>query len=231
MADVKKTDTGDLQVVQKKLEGTQADLTKALALAEMDDVTKAFYKNLSDSEKDAFIVKSAEEKAGMISKAKESDPITYTGNDGMEYRKSDGEKMINLAKRADKSLAIAKAATEKAETEAFEKGAKDLGFLPGSNETKVAILKAVDGIEDADLKKKALELLNAGNMNLKKAFETQGVQGDGPHDETNPVNKLDVLAKKHAADKGIGYEKAYVEVLDTDEGKALYADIETPVIH
>lgn len=167
----------------------------------------------------------------MISKAKESDPVVYISKaDGTEYRKSDGEKMIALAKRADKSIAIAKAATETAEREAFTKRAKELGSLPGSEEVKTALLKAIDGIEDPEIQKSCQELLNAGNTSLKKAFERSGIQGDGPHDESNPVNKLDILAKNRANDKGISFEKAYTEVLDTPEGQELYNQIETKPI-
>lgn len=227
--DVKK-DTGELQVVEKKLEDTQAELKKAQALAEMNDVTKAFYKDLPDSEKAKFIAKSAEERAELIQRAKEDDPVVYKAKDGTEYRKSDDSRMVDLAKKADKALTIAKEATERAENEAFAKRAKDLSYLPGSKEVKVALLKAIDGIEDAELKKGASEILTAGNENLKKAFETLGTEGTGPHDETNPVNRLNALAKARADEKGISFEKAYTEVLESSEGKELYSQIETRTV-
>jgi hypothetical protein len=201
--DVNKTDIGDLQVVKDELEVTKAKLDKALALADMNDETKTFYKNLPDSEKDGFISKSGNERAEMIQKAKEDDPIVYTGKDGTEYRKSDGEKMIALAKSRDKALNIAKAATERAESEVFTKRASELDSLPGNQETKIALLKAIDGIEDENIKKSCQEILDAGNSNLKKAFENMGVQGTGQFDESNPVNKLDALAKARASEKAI----------------------------
>jgi hypothetical protein len=226
MTEKVKTDPGDLQVVNKKLEDTQTKLDKALALADMNDETKAFYKNLSDSEKVEFIAKSAEEKAEMIDKAKEADPVVYKAHDGTQYRKSDGERMVKLAKQADKALTIAKAATDQAETETFTKAADKLGCLPGTQEAKIVLLKAIDGIEDEAIRKAANEILTAGNANLKDAFARAGVEGNGPHEESGPVNKLDALAKAHANAKSIGYEKAYTEVLETPEGQELYAQIE-----
>ncbi|RLI60371.1 MAG: hypothetical protein DRO67_09180 [Candidatus Asgardarchaeum californiense] len=224
----KKTEGGDdaVEKIQKSLDESNVKLEKAIALSEMNDVTKDFYKNLPETEQVEFLKKSTEEKDEAIRKAKEGDPVVFKANDGTEYRKSCDPQLIHLAKKADQAFAAAKKATDDAANQTFEKKADELNYLPGDKVTKVAVLKAINTIEDPDIKKNAIEMLKAGNMNLAKAFEVSGVEGGGLDDSANPEHKLDALAKVRMKNSDETYEKAYTHVMDSPEGKELYSQME-----
>lgn len=208
-----------------KLQGELARLSK---VAELTDAHRAhFHKLADDTAKAAFLAKSVTEReaelAAAVAKAAESDPIVYEGNDGTKVRKSDGETVLALAKRADlaeKKAALAEAAAQDA---AIEKRAGEFTHIPGDLDVRKAIVKAFNGIADPAIRTKAFEVLKAGNDALGGAFEKRG-KLSGPHaidgaglSKAGAEDKLDTLAKARVAKsresgKELDYYDAYAQV-------------------
>jgi hypothetical protein len=103
----------------------------------------------------------------------------------------------------------------------FEKAAEALyPALPGEPIAKARALRSLTKFDDAD--RKVIEtMLKAGNSALKGSFVEKGRGGGDDNDM--PVEKLDALAKVYAKENKVTFEKAYSTVLDTPEGRELYA--------
>jgi hypothetical protein len=180
-----------------------------------------------DAARDAFLEKDAADQSLELEKAAGDDPVVYTTLDGMDIRKSAGDGVISALKSADKArgeLAVEKAARINGELE--KRAEKDLGNLGGTMAGKKALLKALDSIEDEEVRKSALEVITSAETLAKKGdiFERRGSRTPAPIEKSSSEGQLEDLAKKRASEKSISFEKAYNEVLDTAEGQRLYAD-------
>lgn len=202
-------------------------MEKILALptdqrAHFDALSKA-------EEQDAFLALPAEDRASALAKAADADPVVYKSKTtGREFRKSDGEHLVELAKQNDElagELAKSRAQSEQA---ALEKRAGDeLPHLKGSVGARAALLKAVDGIADEAVRKEVGEILKAKDLASADLMAPRGVST--PPAEGSPVAKFNALAKSYAEKNGVSVEKASLAVLDTPEGQALYNEaIEAP---
>lgn len=220
----------------EQLEKTVADLTKNLALnsilAGFTDAEKSHFATLDEGDKAEFVSKSAEDRSEDIqtlAKAKEADdPVVYKSTVGDVYRKSDDPRMVRSARQADKAEKRAVAAEKAAADVGFSKRAgENLSHLPGTTAQHAILLKAIDGMEDPEDQKSALAALKASDEALSGAFKSAGSsQGVDNPDDSN-ASKLDTLAKKYAkSHDGVTEAAAYVEVLATDEGKALYTEMQ-----
>ena len=142
-----------------------------------------------------------------------------------EYRKSDDQRLVAMAKRGDeqaKELAESKRAVAAA---GYTKRAdEELKFLPGTVETRAAMLKAIDAIPDEAQRKEALEALKAQNAAMELAFKQQGVISRVTPEASDAEGQLDTLAKAEAESSKTTYETAYAKVCKTKEGQRLYAE-------
>lgn len=208
-----------------EIEALKSDLAVAKAYGSLTDAEKTYHASLSDDDKKSFLAKSADQRKDDIAKAASSDAVVYKSAEGVEYRKSDDPRLVALAKSADENSKIAKAEREQRENAEFAKRAnEELKHLPGEEAHKVALLKSVEGIADADTKAKVKEMLKANNDKMAKAFETKGSNG-GTAEGSTPQDQLDTLAKKYSTDNKVTFEKAMTEVLNTAEGRELYTSI------
>lgn len=184
-----------------------------------------------DAARDAFLAKSAADQQVDLAKAGGDDPVVYTTLDGVDIRKSADPALLAMAKGRDddkRELAKALAAGEDAVLE--KRATDDLGNIGGELLGKKALLKAVDGIADASTKDAALAVLKAANTAGKGAFvrkgangeNTETVTGEDGRELTASEARLDELAKVHATEHKVTFEKAYAEVIQTTEGAALY---------
>lgn len=217
--------------LQKKLEDAEAllksqgaELEIAKQLGALSDAEKAFYNDLSADDQTAFLKMGSDERSQKITKSQDADPVEYTAKDGTEFRKSAGAVVISLAKRNDelaKQLAVTKASERQA---TFRKRAdSEFGDLAGEGDVKAAIVEAVEGIADENVRKSAFETLTAANAAMTKNFEPLGASGEADSDASK---QLDNLAKAYAKEKEVSFEKAYTAVLETKEGIALYQEME-----
>lgn len=210
----------------KKQEQTDEELRVAKAYGNLNDAEKEFYGNLDVEEAADFLEKSADERKAMIEKANEKDKVVYTAEDGTEYRKSDDPRLVKQAKANDEMAKKLRESEEKREEQELAKRAKtEIGYLPGDDKTKSAVLKAIDGIEDEETRKAALESIKAGDKAIQSAFKTAGrteAAEGSPADELEKGAKA--LQKSHKEETGedLSFEAAYEKFANTDEGRALY---------
>lgn len=223
MADDKNTHKTDAEAALAKVAALEAELAVAKAVGELTDAEKAHYGKLDDAGKKEFLAKSKEDRAKILADiekaAKEEDPVVYKSDTGEEFRKSDDPRLITMAKRADedrRDLIKARVAAENAE---FAKRAEtELSHFPGTVEVRTAIVKAVAGIEDEEVRKEAEAALKAQNAKLAPAFKTVGAGGSpaiAKGDKESAEAELDTLAKKAVAEDTTGkldYYTAYEKV-------------------
>ncbi len=217
----------------------ETELAEANARAEMTDVEKAHLDGLDpqldDDARKAFFAAKPGERVSIVAKAVKAEEdargVAYKADDGTEYTKADDPRLVGQARRSDELARRLEKTTKRADEQDLRKRAEeDLKHLPGTVETRMALLKAAESIEDGDERKAALEALKAQNEQLGKAFKTLGskrADGEVPAggDEGNPQGQLDELAKRYAKDKDVTEAEGYDAVLQTEEGSALYSQV------
>lgn len=204
-----------------------AELEKRLALAEaraeMTDIEKAHFDALrGTARRDAFIEMSSDERATEVAKSAEraraADPVEYTTSDGLEVRKSAGAKIIAALKEIDViKKANAQLVSDKIEAELKKRADDDLGNVAGSQGVRVALLKAVDSIENEEDRAGALAILKAANAAAKSDDQTIGllaggddVGGSGGEDRQSAESKLHKMAMDAVKkDPTVDYHDAY----------------------
>lgn len=228
MTDKTQKGAGDENAQAEELAKAQAEATKFKALAEMTDAQKAHYEKLDDEGKQAFIAKSADDRQkdvdAAVAKADEDDPVVYKSDKGVEFRKSDDPRLVEMAKQADEDRKARVAAEKRVAEQDLRKRAEDeFAHLPGTVEHRMELIKAAEGIEDEDARKGAIAALKAQNDSMATAFKTAGVGGVSP-EAGSSENELDTLAKKYQEEhEGVTYAQAYDAVLKTERGRELYA--------
>jgi hypothetical protein len=150
-------------------------------------------------------------------------PVVYTSETGAVFRKSDDPRLIELAKAADVANKARREADERVRSIELAKRADEtISHLPGTTDDKVALLKALDSVADEAQRTRIMESLVAADSAMSSAFTAVGRSiGSEPGSVTE---KLNALAQKRADEKSISFGKAYREVLNTEEGRALYAE-------
>ena len=220
----------------KAATGADPDLAAKVARMEKRDALPAdlrkHYDGLADdAARDAFLAKSADDQKAELSKGLGDDPVVYTTLDGTDIRKSAGDAVVAMAKRLDdQSRQLAKAQASAEDVELEKRATTDLGNIGGELLGKKALLKAVDGIADAKTKDAALAVLKAANTVGAGAFRKRGsgeegqptAEGPAGYEMTESEAKLEDMAKAHAKEHQVTFEKAYAEVIQTEEGSQLY---------
>lgn len=206
-----------------------AEVTKRLEIADVlatfSDAEKSIYKSLDGAGQEAFRKLSPEQRADRVAQAGRENDVVYKSLDGEVFRKSDDPRLVAIVKRADedrKALAVERAARA---TETLKKRAgEELSKLPGDEVAKVALLQAVDGIADAGVRKAVSEILKAGNDAMTRALKSVGTSsGAGEVSDADAAGaELDTLAKQLASSEKISLDEAFLKVLATEKGKALY---------
>jgi hypothetical protein len=192
-----------------------------VAFGAFSDAEKAYHATLSIADQESFIAKSSADRKQELEMAAKADPIEYTAQDGTEYRKSAGSALISMAKKLDdQAAALVKQEALTQQADLVKRASSDMGNIPGEEATKVALLRAVDGIQDEETRKAVSTLLAGCNSTGSMVTTTYGTQ-------TTPAAKaeedqLDTMVKQYAADKNVDMAKAYEAVLSTAAGQALY---------
>lgn len=213
---------------KKQLEELTKRAERAELLAKLSDAEKAHLDKLPEGTRDAFLAKSADDRKADLDKvakaAQDADPVVYTTSDGIELRKSAGTAMIAIAKSND---ALRKRNSEldaELMQERLEKRAEaELGHMPGTATERAAMLKAIEGIKDDSQREAALKALKASDAAMSKAFSMSGHGGEAPA-PGSANDELEKLAKvHHEKHPELTFEKAYDQVLQTQQGQELYA--------
>lgn len=226
--------------LEKMAKDRDAAVAKAEAvelLAKMSDREKKYTAGMSKDEKKKFMDKSEDERSAMMDDEEEAkkakNPVVYKAKDGTEYRKSDDQRLVEMAKRDDAREEEMAKMREDAANAAFEKSAMvDFAKFKGELSAKTALAKAVAGIKDEDARKSVKEMLKSAHAAVALTLKEVGGAGDDYSSDdldgevvtkAKAENQLDAMAKKYATENKVDYAKAYTAVLETDEGQALYA--------
>jgi hypothetical protein len=192
-------------------EQTQAELAKYKALSELSDVQKAHYATLSEAEQVEFL------------KGKREVPAdeSFTDVDGAVISKSAvGSAAYQVMKAQNARLAKMQ---DDLDMQTLTKRAEaELKHLPGEVVAKARVLKAIDKMPEAE-RATLDQILKAADAAAAPGFKPAAVAGE---ESTDPADKLEKMAKQHAADNKVSYSAAYTAVLATDEGKALYKEMQ-----
>tara|TARA_R110002167_G_scaffold143958_2_gene333683 strand:- start:36188 stop:37456 length:1269 start_codon:yes stop_codon:yes gene_type:complete len=212
----KNDQTADNEAVAKQLQEITKRAERAEAVSELNDAQRGIFKSLDEAGQAAFLVLSPDARQAEVAKAADVNAVVEVV-DGVEYRKSDDPRLLQLAKSAaaEKALRIA-GEVKSAETD-LRKRAEDLVGLPGTVEVRMSILKGIDSLPAAD-QAPALEALSAQNAGLVEAQKRVGTSA-----VPSSVNKLETIAKSlRTADPSLSPEQAMANALSTPEGEAAY---------
>lgn len=201
------------------------ELQKKLGDLESDVATMKSEKASAEAERDAL--RAAVEKAGFTVE-KSDDRVEVRAPAEPEYEEIGGEKIMKGSLPESAIALLRKQANENAELrkreeqrELEKRAETEAGMLSGEVSVRAALLKAVDGIEDEELRGKVRETLKAANAAHEIALREKGVSA--PEDDpSSPAARIAELAKAlFESGKASSMEAARAEVYKTEEGRQL----------
>lgn len=226
------------EAVKTGVASATADLTKKLneTTSQLEAITKAAPKkpkaadDMSEPDADdatakvwrPYVAKMVEK---AVAKAKEEfeaeiakrDDVakndeSFTGEGGIVIRKSDYAKAEHYT--------LAKAQQDRLEMQDFTKRAEtEIPSLPGTGIAKAKALRAVSRLAKED--REAVEaMLKGGNAAMGTQMKALGKDGGS---EGSAEGQLEKLAVTYAAENKVSKAVAYTKVLETQDGKDLYA--------
>ena len=220
---------------KKNLETLQKRLARAEAIGTLNASEREHFDGIDDATaQDTFLAKSVADrkteidaaavaKAAAAAAADGTDPVVYTTMDGLEVRKSEGAVTLSIAKSNDLLRKDNAELRKERETETLRKRAEsEIPHLPGTVDERAALLKAVDAMTDESQRKAAHSALKAQNDAFKGIGVSLGTSEGAVDDE--PKDKLQKLVDAYSKENKVTEAKAYVKVLATKEGAALYAE-------
>ena len=210
----------------KSLETQAGELAIAKAYGDLNDSAKAHYNTLGDDAKAEFLKMDEDGRTKALEEIQKADSLVYTSDDGTEFRKSDDPRLVKMAKQGDADRkAFKKQQDENDGLRLAKRAGEELGNMPGDEPVKVALLKAVDSIEDEDTCTKVSEILKAGNDAAAGAFVKIGTPEAPAGGKGAAGDKFDVLVKAYQAEnEGVSEADAIDAVARTDAGEALYKE-------
>lgn len=222
-----KTEKNAMDPKDQEIASLKATLTRVTAIASLSGPEKAHFDRLGGPAQDAFLAKTPAERAEMTK-------VVFTDRKGRQYFASDDPRLVEMAKDRDeefaenqKQLAEAKAAglSNRASTE--------LAHLSGTVEQRTALLAAVEGIADQEVRAACLAMIKEADAKQARFFTPQGRGATNPRRTENgasadPETKIQALADKlvEESDDDLTPEQAYNQVMETEEGQRLYAQAE-----
>jgi hypothetical protein len=217
-----KTMTDQEKAAMAALEAQVASLQKAVTKAQkislLNDVQKGHFHRIGADAQVAFLDMTDAQRA------EEAKPV-FTSKSGQVFTKADDTRLVETVKAQDvitekleKQLADAGVSIFKARCET------ELSHLPGKVEAKIILLKAVEAVEDKDLKAEALGILKAQDEKLGKGFRTIGLGHTTTVDvDKSAEGKLESLVKGYMKDHPeLTEAQAWDAVLVTPAGETLY---------
>lgn len=204
-----------LEAAETRTTELEAQLVRSGKLAELTDAQKIHLNTLDEKGQDEYLGKTAEERQAVLAKSEEEDAVVFTDGEGNEFRKSDDPRLVSMAKQRDTDRKdLAKAHAERRQDGLDKRAESELTDLPGDVKVRAAIIEAIDGIENKDVRKAAHESVQAGSKAIKAAFATLGDRSAVA--ETDSEKELDRLAKAYAKDKSVDYYTAYAAVANSN---------------
>ena len=215
-----------VEKLQERVAAMDEKFSKYVAISELSGAEKTHYDGLSEADQAGFLSATAEQRAAELTEKaaaeQADDPVVFEGVDGIRVLKSQGPEFLSMAKNLD-ALTRKAARLEQEQVDAtFRKRAEgDFAGLPGSVDTRVDLLKAVEkSITDADAKEQALQMLKAHASSFSEMQGTLGMSGEASISSAHA--ELERLARAHqVANPDRTYAKAYQEITRTQQGREL----------
>jgi hypothetical protein len=204
-----------------ELETLKATLARTLKMADLSDAEKAYFRRLGAAEQDAFLGRSIADRAELLK------PV-YTAKNGTVFTSVDDPRMVQMAKNMDTQQEQFDAAltAEKAKN-LISRASAELAHLSGTIEQRAALLGAIESISDADTRTAVLASIKDVDTKQSKNFVRQGAGAGKSPKGGDPEAQLERMAQE-LSDKteGLTLEAAYDQVLTSDAGQKLYAEME-----
>jgi hypothetical protein len=213
------------QMTPEQIADLNARLERATKMAELTDSQKLYFGKLAPADQSAFLAKSAADRSKEVETA-----VVHKGEDGTLYFTTDDPRLVSLVKTNE---SLAKAATtanqHRLDAEAVVVAKSHLGNCSGTDDVKLAVVKALNTIGDETVRKAAFELLKAADAAVNNLGKSAGhnVVGNTPSNaESAFYEKRDTFAKASNLPLGTDAEKAVAtrKFMQTQEGAALYRD-------
>lgn len=123
-----------------------------------------------------------------------------------------GTETISKSAVGEGVFKMMKAMQTEAETTKLEKRVEDeFGNLPGTVAQRAAIVKALDSIADADIRKAAFDSLSIANKAVAGAFSTLGVTGEMAKSAASFEKRIDEIQKRDGIKRHEAMTKARAE--------------------
>lgn len=206
-------DEGDT-VMPKTLEETLAEIEEGKAkLKKADTAIDVLTKALEDT----HVIKKSAEGDVTIEKKQAEETIEFGGQTIL--KSAVPEPILKALEAQAKDLADLR---KKAEEEDLRKSVQGtFPNLAGTDDSKVALMKAVNGLPTA-VKDEVLKSLKAADAAVTNLFKEKG---STTVDENSPSEQLAKLAKDYATKNSTTFEIAYSEVTKSGEGAQLLKSI------
>lgn len=159
----------------EEIEMSELELEKYKALAEMNDVHKAYHNSLPESDQEAFRKMDATARDALVTMAKQADE-SFTTIAGQVVQKSVAGPMYDVLKSQDEQLR--KAQTEAALAKAKETVNADFAHIPGEMVQKTQMVMTLERLPEAD-RKFLVEKLKQADELWKARKEPAAPNGSG----------------------------------------------------
>lgn len=193
-------------------------LVRKVAVLEMPADVRKHYDGLDTAGQDAFVAKTAAERAEIVEKANATDPVVHKCADGTEIRKSDGALALMMAKRFDAQDERINALSSVSKATTLEKSAA--GFPNVAKSVAVDMLKSAEAVgEDSDAGKaimKSLRAMNGARAGVFKSLGTTEEVSDGTEASVAKAvgdfnGKVSEISKRDNVGRSVAMTKARAE--------------------
>lgn len=198
----------------KAAPSTDSALVRKVALLEMPADVRKYFDGLPEADQDAFIAKDATERASIVAKANEGDPVLYTTKKGREIRKSHGQLAADLARDNDELRGdVVKLSGQLVETTIEKRAA---AYPNVATAVASDLLKSADAAGlDSDAGKAILKGLATMNSSSGRLFKSIGSTadegGEGETDQSALAEFNGEVEKVKTSDK-VGHADAISKV-------------------
>jgi hypothetical protein len=176
----KSTPVAPVRTVKTQPEPKPMNYAKMLAaILALSATEQAHVAAMPADEIEPFFAKSASERSAILKSAAEADAVVFKGEvSGIEVRKSDGAKMLELAKNSEATAAtLAKREAEISKAEVRKIATEVLGGMPGDDETHDFIIASLRKGGDEVKTQRALETLKGMRAETKIGKNPPGING------------------------------------------------------
>lgn len=212
----------------KSTRPTESQKVNTMKLVVLTEAQGAHYAKLTGADAEAFALKSALDRDVEVQKARDADPIVFTGEvTKMQVRRSEGQRVLELATQNEANAVAVKAATELAQTEKskrewteLKKRAADImGHLAGSDDDHAGLLQRIEAETDVTKRDAMVATLKAADSLMVAAGKAKGVNPGTDPETGNPLEiwnsaVVEFAKKREIKDLGVAEDK----FLNTPEG-------------